>query len=170
MRWRSFDQEAGRSSILAMQLARWPNSVADPAPVEITAALGSVPKPGGHVYIQYMDLRHWNATFHAPNPSNKYYGLDPTDPNLGGGLQYAYDYTIYVPSSAQCQGKLPKKLPVFINLHGWGGNTYAPIKRFPDQYCAYGISSHRPIRDLVFWFRTPTRLSPGGRGGSRRRH
>ena len=97
-------------------------AVATPTPVEITPLAANIGE-GGHVYVQYMDLHNWNGTFHAPNPSNGYYGLDPKDPNLINNLQYAYDYAVFTPSASMCGGKLPDRLPVFLRLHGWKGNT-----------------------------------------------
>ncbi len=78
-------------------------SVADPLPVEIGPLLGG----GTHVLLQYMDLHTWNATFHAPNPLNGYYGLDPADPRVPGALQYAYDYAIYDPVCAERRDPAP---------------------------------------------------------------
>lgn len=114
--------------------------VADPAPVEITQ-LSSGIGAGGRVYIQYMDLRSWNPTFHAPNPTNDYYGLDPADPNLAHALQYAYDYVVYTPHRDWCGGSLPSKIPAFFHLHGWRDNSMPPAQGYPslDRACAYGI-------------------------------
>ncbi len=68
-------------------------AVADPLPVETGPLLGD----GTHVMLQYMDLHTWNPTFHAPNALNDYYGLDRSDPEVSGAIQYAYDYVIYDP-------------------------------------------------------------------------
>lgn len=114
-------------------------SVADPLPVEITARSGLSESSGGHIYIQYMDLRNWNPTFHAPNPTNKYYGLDPSDPDLANALAYAYAYAVFTPTPDLCGGALPEKLPVILRLHGWKGNTSGVDYGYPDRYCAYGI-------------------------------
>ncbi|HEX9012485.1 MAG TPA: hypothetical protein VF813_03175, partial [Anaerolineaceae bacterium] len=65
-------------------------AVAEPSPVDITASSGVKIGAGGHVFIQFMDLRNWNPTFHAPNPTNEYYGLESSDPGLRADLQYAY--------------------------------------------------------------------------------
>lgn len=124
-------------------------AIAHPKPVEITSSPGVNPGPGGHVYIQYMDLRHWNGTFHAPNPSNLYYGLDPADPNLAGTLQYAYDYTVYEPLPGNCQGKVPEKVPVIYWLHGWRANSYWALKKNDQAYCAYVIY---PIDVTETWY------------------
>ena len=106
-------------------------TVSDPLPVEITPAVRI--GDGGHVYIQYMDLHDWNPTFHAPNPSNSFYGLDPGDINLSHSLQYAYDYTVFTPPAKVCGGSLPGKLPVFFHLHGWREHTTSPEDGYPGQ-------------------------------------
>lgn len=124
-------------------------AVDNPKPVEITHSPGVNPGPGGHVYIQYMDLRLWNGTFHAPNSTNKYYGLNPTDPNLANALQYAYDYTVYQPTLDNCHGKLPDKLPVTFWLHGWRSNSYWAPKKNDQGYCSYAIY---PIDVTETWY------------------
>lgn len=116
-----------------------PETIADPAPVEITTSPGVNPGAGGHVYIQFMDFRHWNPTFHAPNPGNNYYGLSTNTPGILNSLQYAYDYTIYEPTPDLCNGKIPKTLPVYVFLHGWRDNRYTASEANPYPYCAYGI-------------------------------
>lgn len=114
-------------------------TVADPLPVEVTNSVRVQPGEGGHVYLQYMDFRNWNATFHAPNVTNFFYGLSPETPGMGQSLQYAYDYTVYEPLPADCGGVVPEKLPVYVFLHGWRGNRYAAYEANPYPYCAYGI-------------------------------
>jgi hypothetical protein len=114
-------------------------AAADPLPVEITSAPGVNIGPGGRVYIQYMDLRHWNPTFHTPNQSNAYYGLDPADPTWSTSLAYAYDYAVYTPTPELCGGSLPENLPVFLHLHGWLSNSYWPWESYGDPGCVYGI-------------------------------
>jgi pimeloyl-ACP methyl ester carboxylesterase len=114
-------------------------AVADPQPVEITLSTGTKIGSGGRIYIQYMDLRHWNATFHAPSAVNRYYGLNPNNPNLAGALVYAYDYAIYGPTADWCGGKVPDVVGAIIRLHGWGDNDYRPYANSPDSFCAYAI-------------------------------
>jgi hypothetical protein len=131
------EEESFTSFMTAAPVAE---AVADPVPVEITSPSINI-GAGGHVYIQYMDLRNWNPTFHAPNATNDYYGLDPADPNLAHALQYAYDYAVFAPTGDLCGGKFPSKLPAFFHLHGWRGNT-VPAEdgyRHIDRACAYGI-------------------------------
>ncbi len=114
-------------------------AVADPQPVEVTALVTANSGDVGHVYIQFMNLSAWNPTFHAPNPTNAYFGLDPADPNIIDNYQYAYDYQVFIPTPDLCGGKLPSKLPVILRLHGWRGNTLSYQSPYPDKYCAYGI-------------------------------
>jgi len=124
-------------------------SVAPPEPVNITSLPGVDPDEGEHVFIQYMDLRNWNPTFHAPNPTNRYYGLDPQDPSLAHALQYAYDYTVFEPSPEMCGGQVPASLPVVVFLHGWRGNRYGAIVRNEYPLCAYLIY---PIDQSETWY------------------
>ncbi len=142
-------------------------TVADPLPVEIAPpGLAS----NGRIYIQYMDLHTWNTTFHAPNAGNGYYGLDPADPGVADGAQYMYDYAVYMPTAADCGGTLPPRLPVYVALHGWGGNTYGPQLDDPDPFgwCVYRIY---PIDVSETWYfgfaqehdyRTDTPVADGG--------
>ena len=74
-------------------------SIATPQPVHIRAQAD-----GWQVYIQFMDLRKWNPTFHAPGLQNSYYGLTSSDYGVPGAIQYAYDYALYVPDAARCGG------------------------------------------------------------------
>jgi hypothetical protein len=124
-------------------------SVAEALPVEITQSHGISIGAGGHIYIQYMDLRTWNPTFHAPNATNAYYGLDPTTPDFAEALQYAYDYTVFAPSAQMCGGALPQNLPVILHLHGWTPNTVSAPADYPDPACAYGIY---PIDVTNTWY------------------
>ena len=126
-------------------------AVGDPQPVEITSSPGLLAhaEQGGHYYIQYMDFRRWNPTFHAPNATNKYYGLDPNDPGLKNALAYAYDYSVFEPTPELCGGKVPKSLPILVFLHGFRGNRYGPPEKYPYPYCAYGVY---PIDQTETWY------------------
>lgn len=121
-------------------------ALADPIPVHTGIDIGS----GGHLYIQYMDLTSWNPTFQAPNFSNRYYGLDSSDPLYSHAIQYAYDYAIYEPPLESCGGQNPETLPVTFNLHGHGDFAYGPLKENPDAwYCSYMIY---PIDVSQTWY------------------
>ena len=116
-------------------------AVADPDPVEIHSATSISLPENAHIFIQYMDLRNWNPTFHAPNETNQYYGVDPTAPGVANDLQYAYDYVITLPNPKYCGGSLPASLPVVFSLHGKRGNAYYNDAHdpYPDPFCAYII-------------------------------
>lgn len=119
-------------------------STAAPQPVHIRA------QPNGwQVYIQYMDLRKWNPTFHAPGVQNSYYGLTSSDYGVDGAIQYAYDYALYVPDAARCGGALPETLPVFLSLHAWAGNGYGPFAGAVGPWCAYLLA---PIDEGESWW------------------
>jgi hypothetical protein len=123
--------------------------VADPLPVRIEtfpAQDGPNGEGGaGHVMIQYMDLRNWNPTFHAPHERNGWYGLDNLSPAVTGAIQYAYDYVVVEPFCATASA------PLYLSLHGWDGNTYAPRTADPDAYswCAYKVF---PVDVSETWF------------------
>lgn len=94
------------------------------------------PDGKGHVYVQFMDLRRWNPTFHAPRAANGHLGLGPT----ASQPAYAYTYLVSEPSPASCPGGVPRSLPVFVNLHGWGGGSYRdPVAATP-YYCAFQLT------------------------------
>ena len=117
-----------------------------PLPVEIEAYPAQQAN-GGHVFIQYMDIRAWNPTFHAPNESNTYYGLPP---NVTPAGQYAYDYMIFEPQEEVCGGPLTGPVPVQLVLHSWAGGGYGPAESPPgDELCAYTIM---PIDQSETWF------------------
>ena len=114
--------------------------VAEPLPVG--APLGVA---RGHLYLQFMDLRNWNPTFHAPRAGNGYLGLDPDLPAVQHALAYVYDYVVFEPdcgSGAQA---------TMFSLHGWGGGTYGPVTGDPDPWgwCAYRIY---PIDQSETWW------------------
>lgn len=117
--------------------------VAEPLPVEAAVSVGD----RGHLYIQYMDLRQWNPTFHAPNAANAYYGFDSSVPAIQHALAYAYDYVIFEP---ECTNSVLS--PAVFSLHGWSGNTYGPVTTDPDPWgwCTYKIY---PIdQGETWWF------------------
>ena len=122
-------------------------SIEMPKPIEVDANVGE----GGHLFIQFMDLKKWNPTFHAPNRLNKYYGLDPNDPKISNAIQYAYDYVVYEPLEDKCgqQDEL-MNLPVILYLHGHGGGKYGPVTSNPCKYwCTYTIV---PLDIKETWF------------------
>lgn len=103
--------------------------VGDPLAVETGVNIGT----RGHLYIQYMDLRRWNPTFHAPHGRNGYYGLNPDEPGVTNAVQYAYDYAVYEPEGSGAP------VPAYLNLHGWGGG-YVPFSEDPE---AYGWNAYK---------------------------
>ncbi|MEM7125558.1 MAG: hypothetical protein AAF702_04475 [Chloroflexota bacterium] len=132
--------------------------VADPQPIRLSSDIGA----GGHAYIQYMDLRRWNPTFHAPNWTNEHYGLDPTTPAVANALQYAYDYVVYEPSAESCEGTIPEELPLFVSLHGWTGNNYPPFTENPDAlWCSYAIYPYDISETWYFGFAQNNDYRPG---------
>ncbi|HZY43285.1 MAG TPA: hypothetical protein VFF70_00925, partial [Anaerolineae bacterium] len=132
--------------------------ITDPLPVEISNTVGA----GWHVFIQYMDLRNWNPTFHAPNGTNSYYGLNSADPEVARALQYAYDYAIFQPGATQCGSMLPAQLPASVWLHPWQGNNYPPASG-SSTWCAYQIS---PIDETETWWFGFARDHDFRKGGS----
>ncbi len=118
-------------------------AIGDPTPILIQES-----DTGWHAFIQYMDLRSWNPTFHAPNSTNSYYGLDSTDPKVKNAIQYAYDYAVFVPGHEQCGETIPDTLPVLVSLHAWQGNVYPPPSS-ASSYCAYVI---RPVDVTETWW------------------
>lgn len=122
-----------------------PERVADPAPVEILRGDNG----RGHVYTQYMDLRNWNPTFHAPHEANAYFGLNASDPAVASSIQYAYTYTVGEPDPANCPSPMPDRFPVILNLHGWGDNTYPPDTGASEYFCGFEI---RPIDVSETWW------------------
>ena len=115
--------------------------VAEPLPVEAAASVGR----RGHLYIQFMDLRNWNPTFHAPRVGNGFYGLDSESPSVSHALAYAYDYVVFEPDC----GSGP--VPATLILHGWGGNSYRPITDDPDPWgwCTYRVY---PVDQSETWW------------------
>lgn len=138
-----------------------------PRPVEISNSPGIHPGAGGHFYLQYMDLRGWNATFHAPNNTNEFYGFDPQKIDAANALAYVYDYSVFEPTPELCGGEVPDPLPVMVFLHGWRNNRYATPQDYIYPYCAYGLY---PVDQTQTWyfgfardhdFRTNIPIQPG---------
>ena len=135
--------EAGSANLGSSQTAYFLSTqeavfeeVADPRAVHLGKDVGQ----GGHLYIQYMDLRQWNASFHAPREANAYYGLDAADPKVTQALQYAYDYVVYEPLADFCGGSFPAQVPLYINLHGHNNNRYYPQSDNPHRtWCSYAL-------------------------------
>lgn len=132
--------------------------VADPAPVLVEST------PQAHLFVQYLDLREFNPTMHAPNAVFGWYGLDPSDPRLEGAIQYAFPYVVAEPSVPAAE-----PLPLLVSLHGRqdhliGGELNAALFLRP-------VLELRPL-DLraTWWFgfardhdyRTGTWPGPGG--------
>ncbi len=117
-------------------------SVESPLPVEV-AQVGDI-----RIFIQYMDLRSWNPTFHAPNGTNSYFGFLPFDPAIARSIQYAYTYTLVEPESTVCGGSVPGKLPLILFLHPWQSNSYPP-QTSPANYCAIEL---RPVDTTETWW------------------
>ena len=136
--------------------------VADPLPVEITHSPGTVTGEQSHVYVQYMDLRHWNPTYHAPNATNDYYGFAPTDPDIAAALAYAYDYQVFTPTAETCGGQVPESLPVMLFLHGARTNRYGSVGKNPYPHCAYSLY---PIDQSDTWYFGFARSHDYRRGG-----
>lgn len=132
---------------------------ADPLPVEVAANIGA----RGHVYIQYMDLRHWNPTLHAPHAGNGYYGLPTEGVSYENAIQYAYDYAVFEPSPMACGGAFDGPVPVLLSLHAWSGNWYAPPYSDPyPNWCAYKVF---PVDVSETWYFGAARDHDYRRGG-----
>ncbi|HBA83506.1 MAG TPA: hypothetical protein DCZ95_05360 [Verrucomicrobia bacterium] len=119
--------------------------VADPQPVELRSFPAVGGGGAGHVMVQFMDLRSWNPTFHAPHERNNYYGLGAGSYAVTSALQYAYDYVLIEPSC----GSSPA--PLYVNLHGHAGNAYGPATADPEPYdwCAFKIF---PVDEGETWY------------------
>lgn len=101
---------------------------ADPRPVLLTNFPAVAHGGAVNIYIQYMDLRRWNPTFHAPHPRNAWLGFNPDAASTTQQLVYAYDYAVVLPDGA------PAPTPAYLTLHGWGGGDYPAIAADPDPY------------------------------------
>ncbi len=114
-------------------------SVGEPRPVEVPRSYldGSRPgycpqdnlgdpnpiPPGVHVFLQYMDLGDWNATFSAPNFTNCWWGEDPTEARIRHNRQYAYTYTVHEPDPSFGPGPGPLT-PIVVDLHQHSQNSF----------------------------------------------
>jgi len=84
---------------------------ADPAPVRIWQS------PDGHgaVYTQFLDYETYNPTLNLVR-----YTL-PLGSAAAPHPQYAFNYSISLPSAVDCGGTLPENYPITMWLHGYGG-------------------------------------------------
>lgn len=110
-----------------------PESLSDPLPVEILN-LGAT-----RVFLQYVDLRQWNATFHAPRVANSYYGLPSNDPGVAGAIQYAFAYAVQFPTTAACAQSPSSPRALGVWLHGHQANAYPPTPNVAGNSCQVTI-------------------------------
>jgi pimeloyl-ACP methyl ester carboxylesterase len=115
--------------------------IADPLPIEVPRAFLDCSSPeycphendgdenplplGVHVFIQYMDLRSFNATFAAPNPLNCWWGEDPGVLRVREARQYAFTYTVAEPDPLLAGCAPP--YPLVVDLHSHGGTAKAQL-------------------------------------------
>lgn len=98
--------------------------VCDPMPLDVSAFVSNPLIPSGlpagyRLYLQYMDLREWNSTFHAPNATNCWWGENPALDEIRNARQYAYTYLVREPDpswSLPGSGFSPP-WPVLVDLH-----------------------------------------------------
>lgn len=125
-------------------------SIAPPRPVRAK----HLPLTGGTVFIQYLDLRRFNATKAAPNPDNFFYGLNPSDPAVAGSLQYAFTYVVFPPKVGPCAAPAAD-YPAVLYLHGYNGDRVRPYDTFEPKgtWCtAYRIYPIDPTDSWWFGF------------------
>ncbi len=151
-----------------------PGNTAGPSPkaspIRCPSNSRARPARRGHIYIQYMDLRDWNPTFHAPNPGNGYYRPGPQPiPRVADAIQYAYDYAIYAPTAAECGGALPSHCRGLQSARLGRQHLCANLAN-PDPYgwCVYRIYPIDQSETWWFGFAQPVRL-PHRRHPRRRR-
>jgi hypothetical protein len=129
-----------------MQAGPIAESVADPRPVLARAEAGGDVR----LYIQYMDLREWNATFHAPSPG-RLLGLSEDDPRIAHALAYAYTYVVAAPNPGNCAGNVvPQVMPLHVPLHGWSGDADGPDLGRSPYYCSWEIRAVDTAQ--TWWF------------------
>ncbi len=109
-------------------------TTADPEPILVwDSASGN-----GRVYTQFMDFATFNPTYETP--------YDPPD----GGLQYAYNYFVGLPTAAQCGGSLPSSLPVVLHIEGHGSRY--EVDDNSHYFCAVEIWNDDPRQSWYFGF------------------
>ncbi len=83
---------------------------ADPAPVRIWQS------PGGYgaVYTQFLDYETYNPTLNLVAPRLPLAYAAAPHP------QYAFNYSVALPSAASCGGTPPASYPIAMFLHGYG--------------------------------------------------
>ncbi|MGI9255078.1 MAG: prolyl oligopeptidase family serine peptidase, partial [Thermomicrobiales bacterium] len=120
-------------------------TVSDPRAILARTAEGGAVR----VYLQFMNLREWNPTFHAPR-DNAHLGLDENDPRIPHALAYAYTYVVAGPNPAYCPGgTVPARIPAYVRLHGWSDDSNSPDLSTSPYWCAYEI---RPIDTAQTWW------------------
>lgn len=119
-------------------LAPIAETVADPEPVLVWQS----PSGLGRVYTQFMDFETFNPTYERPHP----------DPD--GGLQYAYNYFVGVPTADMCGGALPASLPVLLNITGYGARYFTDIETGDSSpfFCTLTISGDDPRQSWYYGF------------------
>ncbi len=113
-------------------------TVADPAPILVWQSSSG----NGRVYTQFMDFETYNPTFERPYAHPE------------GGLQYAYNYFVGLPTPDQCGGSLPASLPVLLHIEGYG-SRYVAEGGLGDQssyFCAVEIWGDDPRQSWYYGF------------------
>lgn len=102
-------------------------SPADPQPVLAWQASGG----RGLVFTQYLDYESYNPTFDVAEGITR--------------QQYAYNYSVALPSAAACGGVPQASYPIYLYISGWG-DRYANPSETPYDWCAiqiYGDDPHQ---------------------------
>ncbi|HOT90730.1 MAG TPA: putative glycoside hydrolase [Anaerolineae bacterium] len=142
----------GAGNSLAAAVAE---TVADPAPVMVWQS----PSGNGRVYTQFMDYATFNPTFERPYA------------HPDGGLQYAYNYFVGLPTPEQCGGSLPSSMPIILHIEGYGSRYVAEYELgdHSSYFCALEIWGDDPRQSWYYGFSAtydyrsgdPTSTPPG---------
>jgi pimeloyl-ACP methyl ester carboxylesterase len=123
----------GAEALYAALTTPLTESVADPAPVLVWQAASG----NGRVYTQFMDFETYNPTFERPIEGY-------------GGLQYAYNYFVGLPTPEQCGGSLPDSLPIDLHIEGYG-SRYEVHDSAP-YFCALEVWNDDPRQSWYYGF------------------
>ncbi len=112
---------------------------ADPAPIQIRQSADGL----NAIYTQFLDYETYNPTLNLVTADR------PGHAAAAEQLQYAFNYSLFLPQPSACGGVPPATLPLLLHLHGYGGR-YTNTISTTNSLCAMDVYGDDPARTWYF--------------------